>query len=530
MMRALQTLVALLVLTTSTLASAQQFRRPVACDSCIGNWFYKDQDPGAGRQDWNCGISSYDGHRGTDFSLSGGWAAVDAGSDVVAAAGGRVAVAVDGFFDRCTSCPASGADARCGLGFGFGFGNHVAIDHPDGTRTIYAHMRQGSVRVSVGDTVGCGQVVGQIASSGCTTGPHLHFEPRRGGVAFDPFAGRCSAVSSRWNEQGPHRGLPGASCDGTPVCPGGWYPIFNCEGSVRRRCIDGRQESEDCGPGRCVVRAVGVDDVCDADNDGVPTDEGDCDDRNAAVRPGAMEVCGNGVDDDCAGGDAGCLDARFVGQSTDAPDDPTDEAQHTACAGSPLRFQFELENVGIVPWTDINDLSPRGWGRAIRLGVPGDTDDVFVGVHRMSLNDASISSVAPGGRVIFAFRGSAPATPGIYRTSWRLVDEARGWFGPEVWLSFRVAPCDPPDVGTRDDASFSVVDARLALDARGVDARGPDAGGSPDLRGDCGCRAGHASWRGAWLLSALALVLVSRRGPRSDSQTSKRRCSPSDPR
>jgi len=37
----------------------------------------------------------------------------------------------------------------------------------------------------------------------------------------------------------------------------------------------------------------------DDDNDGWTTDAGDCDDDNADVNPGASEVCGNQVDDDC---------------------------------------------------------------------------------------------------------------------------------------------------------------------------------------------------------------------------------------
>lgn len=47
--------------------------------------------------------------------------------------------------------------------YGSSFGNHIAISHPDGSRTLYAHM---SARlVSVGDTVSQGQVIGRV-------GPH----------------------------------------------------------------------------------------------------------------------------------------------------------------------------------------------------------------------------------------------------------------------------------------------------------------------------------------------------------------------
>jgi len=334
---------ALVTTLAAASASAQTFRRPVACDSCIANWYYFDQDAGGGDDDWNCAGSSYDGHRGSDFSLAGGNGAIDAGHDVVAAAAGTVISTMDGFYDRCTSCPATGADTRCGTGFGAGFGNHVVVQYGSG-RVVYAHMRMGSIRVGPGDTVSCGQVVGQIASSGCTTGAHLHFEVRSSSsytTAYDPFAGRCSPTTpSRWTSQGPHRGMPAPTCDGMPpppTCPSGWYDVWTCEGSTRRRCVSGEQMVEDCGPGSCESRPVGTDDVCDADGDGYATDEGDCDDRNRDVRPGGTEVCGNGRDDDCSGGDMACpmmpdaatpppMDDAAVAPSTDAATPPAADA------------------------------------------------------------------------------------------------------------------------------------------------------------------------------------------------------------
>lgn len=58
--------------------------------------------------------------------------------------------------------------------YGSSYGNYVVISHPDGTRTLYAHMSQRSV--SAGDTVSQGQTVGLVGSTGSSTGNHLHFE------------------------------------------------------------------------------------------------------------------------------------------------------------------------------------------------------------------------------------------------------------------------------------------------------------------------------------------------------------------
>lgn len=65
-----------------------------------------------------------------------------------------------------------------------GYGNTVLVDHGGGYVTLYAH--QSSLSVSEGDTVSAGQTVGLVGSTGHSTGPHLHFEVRVGGVAEDP--------------------------------------------------------------------------------------------------------------------------------------------------------------------------------------------------------------------------------------------------------------------------------------------------------------------------------------------------------
>lgn len=61
-------------------------------------------------------------------------------------------------------------------GWGGGYGNYVVIDHGGGLTTLYAHMSV--VKVSPGDTVAQGTVIGVTGNTGASTGPHLHYEVR----------------------------------------------------------------------------------------------------------------------------------------------------------------------------------------------------------------------------------------------------------------------------------------------------------------------------------------------------------------
>ncbi|MEA2056735.1 MAG: M23 family metallopeptidase [Patescibacteria group bacterium] len=80
----------------------------------------------------------------------------------------------------------SGVVTLAGWPDGYGYGNRVVIDHGNGYVTLYAHLSV--VQVRVGQRVTRGNVIGQMGSTGRSTGVHLHFEVRKGGALMNPLS------------------------------------------------------------------------------------------------------------------------------------------------------------------------------------------------------------------------------------------------------------------------------------------------------------------------------------------------------
>jgi murein DD-endopeptidase MepM/ murein hydrolase activator NlpD len=98
-------------------------------------------------------------HRGVDF-------AAPTGTPVLAAADGTVTFAA----------------------WGGGYGRVVKLAHAQGLATAYAHLS--AMKVTPGQRVRQGQVIGLVGSSGLSTGPHLHYEVYQGGRPVDPRQAR----------------------------------------------------------------------------------------------------------------------------------------------------------------------------------------------------------------------------------------------------------------------------------------------------------------------------------------------------
>jgi murein DD-endopeptidase MepM/ murein hydrolase activator NlpD len=85
-----------------------------------------------------------------------------------------------------TAIRAAGAGEVVHAGRWGGYGKCVIIDHSGGVATLYAHCS--SLAVTKGQAVREGQVIANVGSTGLSTGPHLHFEVRRGGRPVDPMS------------------------------------------------------------------------------------------------------------------------------------------------------------------------------------------------------------------------------------------------------------------------------------------------------------------------------------------------------
>lgn len=79
---------------------------------------------------------------------------------------------------------ASGKVSSVTRGWGGGYGNHIVISHGNGFSTLYGHLS--AFKVSSGEYVEAGEVIGIMGSTGWSTGTHLHFEIRKGGSPVNP--------------------------------------------------------------------------------------------------------------------------------------------------------------------------------------------------------------------------------------------------------------------------------------------------------------------------------------------------------
>jgi len=168
-------------------------------DYQIGVSAYIDHDAAIGSVlDYACGARTYDrangfNHDGVDIaSWPYPWSVMDAdGLDVVAAADGIIVSKTGNQPDRsCTT------DTQATWNF-------ILLAHSDGRQSLYGHLKRDSLTSkALGETVTAGEYLGQVGSSGVSSGPHLHFQLLDANFAnIEPFEGLCGSADTSWRWQ-----------------------------------------------------------------------------------------------------------------------------------------------------------------------------------------------------------------------------------------------------------------------------------------------------------------------------------------
>jgi murein DD-endopeptidase MepM/ murein hydrolase activator NlpD len=67
----------------------------------------------------------------------------------------------------------------------FGYGNEILIDNGNGMESLYAHLSK--IEVRIGQKVNINTTIGQVGTTGHSTGPHLHLEIHQDGKPINPL-------------------------------------------------------------------------------------------------------------------------------------------------------------------------------------------------------------------------------------------------------------------------------------------------------------------------------------------------------
>lgn len=190
----------LAAITPATAQDSLDLGWPVACTLDTDCWImnYVDMDPNENVfKDPACGNRGYDGHKGTDIAVESK-AAMDRGVAVLAAKDGTISRIRDGEPDRFPTdddiTAVKEEQKECG--------NAVLIDHGNSLRTLYCHMKNGSITVEPGQKVKAGDKIGEVGLSGLTEFPHVHFGILWETAVMDPYTGRpntqgCGAAAKQ---------------------------------------------------------------------------------------------------------------------------------------------------------------------------------------------------------------------------------------------------------------------------------------------------------------------------------------------
>ena len=383
--------------------TALLFFRPVV--SSVRVSAYVDLEPARNRirdglgwvgTSWISG-RAYDNHRGTDY-------AAPLSTPVYASATGTVDV----------------VRVQCGnfyQGGPAGFGTYVRIDHgqmSDGSsyRTLYGHMRCDGVSILQGTLVATlPTYLGQMGSTGTSTGPHVHLEVYRNSLgsttSVDPYDLRLISDNPSIRLTGD---LSGVVLDSSGQ-PAAGALVKVVVGASPRSAItgaDGGYSFPNLPGGNALLTAV-------RGRRWASQQVNVLSDQQVTAPNMALTQCRGAV---TAG--EGC--PALVHDAASFVDDITIPDGLLARPNQSLVKTWRLANTGTTTW-----------GNGYQL--------VFLAGEKLNGAPAQVQvgSTPAGGEVNINVSLQAPAAPGVHRSYWRMRNPQGVFFGPTIWLELETA-------------------------------------------------------------------------------------------
>jgi hypothetical protein len=215
----------------------------------------------------------------------------------------------------------------------------------DGYSEIQGDCNDATAAISPGAFDICGDGIDQDCSGSDAICPIDPFNIDDDGDGYTENQGDCNDATASIRP-----GAPDICGDGIDQDCSGADAVCPVDPLTTDDDGDGYSENQgDCNdatalifPGAVDICGDGIDQDCsgadatcppldtDNDGDGYTENQGDCDDTSALISPGAVDICGDGIDQDCSGADAVCQDPmlEIIPEGPIPPDDQLLDAPH----------------------------------------------------------------------------------------------------------------------------------------------------------------------------------------------------------